>query len=424
MNFASKVRSLVTADGEKMNLTQEQRDALMAVQNAGNADIYEGLATSVSSVEVSKAIEMAATVHNQSNTDIFASAIDLTTLKGHEIIPCATSKASNIVTGDLKDASVMKLINTLEVRQVEGSTANAAIRNDKLMPFTPKSTEIVDDIIKKSSIKDFSMSGTVFPEDIRLADELNEFIDFQHKYKAAMMAEFLVAAAKTGLTEGQLITIYRSASRSAAEDIFDQIWTEKHPIYNNADAGEVSDYIDAKKAFTGTLETIGSKYMSSSSIRFGMSLRKISISPNAKWTAESKLGHVKRFGAGKSYYVGSNIDSGIHTVPVTTKMLADHMDDIVTIIKAGCALTEKEIRLENGLPADSIQVPDYSGIKYNTDLLGYEYYQLLNIEESRQAAVYEQLFEALKEKAITVIEAVDNKNNDNKAAMLNQLMGR
>lgn len=423
MNFASKVRNLVTADGERMNLTAEQKEALMRVQNAGNAEIYEGLATSVSAVEVSKAVEAAATASQQSNADVFASAIDLTTTKGHIIIPCATSKASNIVTGDLKEAVVMKAINTLEVRQVEGSAANAAIRNDKLMPFTTKSTEVTDDIIKKSSIRDFNMSGTMFPEDIRLADELNAFMDFQHRYKAAMMAEFLVAAGKVGLTEDQLLTIYRAASRSAAEDIFDQIWMEHHPIYDNSDAGEVSDYIDAKKAYMGTLETIGSKYMSSSSVRFGMSLRKVSIAPNMKWSSESKVGHVKKFGANKSYYVGSNIDSGIQTVPVTTKMLTDHMEDIVTLVRVGCALTEKEVRMENGLPADKIVIPDYSGIKYNEGLLGSQYYDLLGIDEQRQVAIYERLFAAMKEKAITVIQAVDNKNNQNAAESLRSLLG-
>lgn len=423
MNFSSKVRSLVTADGERMNLTTEQREALMRVQNAGNAEIYEGLATSVSAVEVSKAVEAAATASQQSNADVFASAIDLTTTKGHVIIPCATSKASNIVTGDLKEAVVMKAINTLEVRQVEGSTANAAIRNDKLMPFTTKSTDITDDIVKKSSIRDFNMSGTMFPDDIQLAEELNSFMDFQHKYKASMMAEFLVAVSKTGLTEDQLLTIYRAASRSAAEDIFDQIWMEHHPIYDNSDAGEVSDYIDAKKAYMGTLETIGSKYMSSSSVRFGMNLRKVSISPNMKWSSESKVGHVKKFGANKSYYVGSNIDSGIQTVPVTTKMLTDHMDDIVKLVQIGCALTEKEVRMENGLPVDNIVVPDYSDIRYNSELLGSQYYQLLGIDENRQVAIYERLFTAMKEKATTVIQAVDNKNNQNAAESLRSLLG-
>ena len=423
MNFSNKVRKLVTADGEKMNLTAEQKEALMKVQNAGNAEIYEGMATSVTAVEVSKAIEAAATAAQQSNTDVFASAIDLTTTKGHVIVPCATSKASNIVTGDLKEAVVMKAINTLEVRQVEGSTANAAIRNDKLMPFAAKSTEVTEDIVKKSSIRDFSMSGTMFPEDIRIAEELNAFIDFQHKYKSAMMAEFLVAASKKGLSEDQLLTIYRAASRSAAEDIFDQIWTEHHPIYDNSDPGEVSDYIDAKKAYMGTLETIGSKYMSSSSVRFGMSLRKVSIAPNPKWTAESKIGHVKQFGANKSYYVGSNIDSGIQTVPVTTTMLTNHMDNIVTIVRAGCALTEKEVRLENGLPADKIVVPEYSAIKYNTELLGKNYYELLGIDESRQVAIYERLYDAMKQKATTVIQAVDNRNNQNAAESLRALLG-
>lgn len=423
MNFSSKVRSLVTADGEKMNLTVEQKEALMRVQNAGNAEIYEGLATSVSAVEVSKAVEAAATASQQSNADVFASAIDLTTTKGHVIIPCATSKASNIVTGDLKEAVVMKAINALEVRQVEGSVANAAIRNDKLMPFVAKSTEVTDDIVKKSSIRDFSMSGTMFPEDIHLAEELNAFMDFQHRFKAAMMAEFLVSASKSGLTEDQLLTIYRAASRSAAEDIFDQIWMEHHPIYDNSDSGEVSDYIDAKKAYMGTLETIGSKYMSSSSVRFGMSLRKVSISPNMKWSSENKVGHVKKFGVNKSYYVGSNIDSGIQTVPVTTKMLTDHMDDIVTIVRVGCALTEKEVRLENGLPADKIVIPEYDSIKYNADLLGSQYYELLNIDEARQVAIYEHLFAAMKEKATTVIQAVDNKNNQNAAESLRSLLG-
>lgn len=423
MNFSSKVRSLVTDDGEKMNLTAEQREALMKVQNAGNAEIYEGMATSVTAVEVSKAIEAAATASQQSNADVFASAIDLATTEGHIIIPCATSKASNIVTGDLKEAVVIKAINTLEVRQVEGSTANAAIRNDKLMPFAAKSTRVTEDIIKKSSIKDFSMSGTMFPEDIMIADELNAFMDFQHRYKAAMMAEFLVAAAKKGLTEDQLTTIYRAASRSMAEDIFDQIWMEHHPIYDNSDPGEVSDYIDAKKAYMGTLETIGSKYLSSSSVRFGMSLRKLSIAPNAKWTAESKIGHIKKFGANKSYYVGSNIDSGIQTVPVTTSMLTNHMSDIITIVRVGCALTEKEVRLENGLPADKIIIPEYSSIKYNTELLGKNYYELLGIDENRQVAIYERLTAAMKEKAVTVIQAVDNRNSQNAAENLRALLG-
>lgn len=423
MNFSEKVRELVTADGSKMNLTAEQKKALTEVQNAGNAAIYEGTPTSVSAVTVAKAVEAASTVMQQSNADVFASSIDLTTTDGHEIIACATSKATNIVTGDLKDAVVWKMINTLVVNQVDGATANAAIRNDTLIPFSLKTTEASDDIVKKSSIRDFSMSGTVFPEDIRNAEALNRFMDFQHKYKAAMLAQFLATAGKMNPSEDQLLTIYRGASRSAAEDIFDQVWAEHNPLYDNSDPAQVTDYIEAKKAYMGTLETIGSKYMSSSSVRFGMALRKVSISPDMKWTSENKVGHVKRFGAQKSYYVGSNIDSGIQTVPVTTAMLTSSLKDIITIVKAGCALTEKEAREQNGLPTDDIIVPDYSAIRINTELLGKPYHELLGITPDRQAAVYERMFNAMKEKATTIVQAVDNRNNQNTAESLKALLG-
>lgn len=424
MTFSEKVKSLLIEDGSKMNLTEEQKEALMTVQNAGNADIYEGMSTSVRAIDIAKAIETASTVTQQSNADIFASSIDLTTHTGHIIIPCATSKATNIVTGDLKSAVVIKAINTLEVHQVDGAIANAAIRNDVLMPFAPKTTAVTDDIVKKSSLKDFSMSGTMFPDDIKLVKELNQFMDFQHKYKSAMMAEFLVSAANKNLTDNELITIYRSASRSAAEDIFDQIWLEFNPLYNNADASEVSDYVDAKRAYMGTLETIGNKYMSSSSIRFGMNLRKISISENLKWSSEEKLGRVKQFGANKSYYVGSNIDSGIQTVPVTSEMMTKHLNDIVKIVQAGCALTEKETRMENGFPVKDFTIPEYESIKYDNTLLGKEYYTLLGITSSKQAEIYGIVFEAMKEKARTIIKAVDMKNNQNTTASLQALLGK
>lgn len=424
MNFSEKVRALVTDDGSRMKLDEEQKKALLAVQNAGNAEIYEKMATSVTAVEIAKAVEMASTAQQQTNSDIFASQIDLSTVSGHLQIPCATSKATNIVTGDLKDASVLKAIMNLEVRQVEGSTANAAIRNDSIMPFVPKSTKVEDDIIKKCTIRDYSLSATFFPEDIHLAEELNAFINFQHKYKAAMLAEFLVLVSKIQPTEDQLLTIYRGASRSLAEEYFDIVWMEHNPLYDNSKGEEVQDYIDAKKAYMGSLDTIGSKYMSSSSVRFGLQLRKISISPNPKWTSEKKVGHVKRFGAGKSFYVGSNVDSGLQTVPVTTSMLTSHMSNIVLLTQVGSALIEKEARLENGIKADAIVIPDYSSIKLNTELLGKEYFEILNIDKSRQDAIYEKLTQGFRDKAETVVTAVENKNNQDNAAALRDLLGR
>lgn len=424
MNFAEKVRKLVTDDGSKMNLTEEQRQILLKVQNAGNAELYEGMATSVSAVEIAKAVEMASVAQQQTNSDVFASKIDLNTGSGHELIPCATSKATNIVTGDLKDATVIKAIVNLEFRQVEGSTANAAIRNDTLMPFTPKETGVTDDIVKKATVRDFSMSGTLFPEGIQLAEELNAFMNFQHQYKAAMMAEFLSAVSKMQPTEDQLLTIYRGASRSLAEDYFDTVWMEHYPLYDNSDGSQVRNYLDAKKAFMGSLDTIGSKYMSSSSIRFGMQLRKVSISPDPKWTSEKKVGHVKKFGATKSYYVGTNIDSGLQTVPVTTTMAGNKMKDIIVLTKAGCSLIEKETRLENGISGNDIVIPDYNSIRFNTDLLGMQYYEILNIDKSRQDAIYEKLTEGFRDKAEVVVGAVDNKNNQENADMLASLLGR
>lgn len=423
MNFSTRVRELVTADGTKMNLTAEQKEALLNVQNAGNAEIYEGTATSVRAVDIAKAVEAASTAQQQNNTDIFASKIDLATASEHKMIPCATSKATNIVTGDLKDAVVMKAIMTLNVNQVIGTAANAAVRNDTIMPFAAKSTKETEEIVKKSSIKDFTMSGTMFPEDIHDPDSLNGYINFQHLYKSALMAEFLVTVGKMNPSTEQLLTIYRCASRSTAEEIFDAIWKQYHPLYDNSDPGEVSSYVEARKAYMAMLENIGSKYMSSSSIKFGMSLRKLSISPTMKWTSESKVGHVKQFASNKSYYVGSNIDSGLHTVPMTTKMLATHIGEIIEIVTAGCALLEKEVRQENGLPYSDIVIPDYSNIKYDNTKLGQPYWKLLNIEKEVEKATYERLFKELKENATIVVQAVENKNNNNIVEELNKMMG-
>lgn len=423
MMFSDRVRGLVSPNGETMNLTKEQKEAILKVQNAGNAEVYENTATSVTAVEVAKAIEAANTGSQQTNSEIFASSIDLATTEGHVTIPCATSKATNIATGDLKDATVLKLIQTLEVHQAEGSVANAAIRNDSLLPFIQKSTEVTDDIVKKSSIRDFNMSGTVFPDDIQHVTELNNYINFLHQYKSAMMAEFLINAAKAQLTGSQKLTIYRCVSRSLAEDTFDRIWRAHNPLYDESDGAQVQAYIDAKKAFLGSLENIGNKYMSSSSIKFGMQLRKLSISPDLKWTSAVKVGHVKRFGAGKSYYVGTNVDSGIQTIPVTTSMLSARMKDIILLTRVGCALIENEVRAENGL-SGKVEVPDYSAIKYDASLLGKQYNELLQIQATEQTAIYERLEEAFEKNAETVVQAVENQTNAQNAAALNALLGK
>lgn len=422
-NFSTKTRSLLNEDGTKMKLTEEQKDALLTVQNAGNAAIYEGMATSVSSVEIAKAVEAATTGTTQSNADVFASSIDLATPEGHEIISCATSKATNVVTGDLKDAVVWKLTQNLRVHQSEGATTNAAIRSDSIMPFVQKTTAVTEDIVKKATIRDFSMSGTVFPQDINLSDELNAYIAFMGKYKYSMLAEFMVNAAKAELSENQRLTIYRAASRSLEEEMFDKVWSEHFPLYDTSNGEDVRNYIDAKRAYLASLETIGNKYVSDSSINFGMSIRKLSISPSLKWSSEAKVGHVKKFGADKSYYVGSNIDAGIQTIPTTTAILGNKIKDIVTLTKVGCALIEKEVRLENGLTG-KIDIPKYDHIKFNEELLGKPYYELLNTTKQAQDAIYERLIEKLVEKAETVVAAVETKINSDNSDALRALLGK
>lgn len=423
-NFSERTRSLLNAEGTKMNLSKEQKEALLKVQNAGNADVYEKLVTSVSTIDIAKAVEAATNGTQQSSAEVFASQIDLAVGNGeHKMIPCATSKATNVVTGDLKDATVWKLTQSLQVVQVDASVARAAIRSDKIMPFTQKSTDVTDDIVKKASIRDFSTSGTVFPEDIRKAEELNKYLAFTSSYKYAMMGEFLEAAGKTKLTDDQKMTIYRCASRSMAEDYFDKIWSAHFPLYDNSNGAEVRDYQEAKRAYLNSLDTIGSKYMSNCSVTFGMSIRKLSISPNMKWTSEAKVGHVKKFGDNKSYFVGSNIDSGIQTVPTTTGILQGKLKDIITLTVAGAYLIEAETRLENGL-SGQIEIPDYSSVKYNEGYAGKPYYQLLNITEDEQIAIYERIGKAFEEQATTVIAAIENRLNLDSASTLKSLLNK
>lgn len=422
MNFSERVRGLVTASGEAMKLTDEQKDALLKVQSAGNTEVYENLPTSVNSIDITKAIEAANTGSGVTNTEIFSDKIDLTTGNGHVTIPCASSKASNIATGDLKDASVWKAMSWLNVHQVLSTVANAAIRSDSLLPFTPKSTAETKDIVKKCSIRDFSMSGTIFPEDIHDTEEWNKFADFQHKYKAALLATFLCNAAKMQLSDDMRLTIYRCANRSMAEDIFDSVWKEYNPFYDESDPVQVSDHNDALRAYNGALENIGSKYMSNISVKFGLQFRKMSISPNPKWTSTKKVGHVKSFGPGKSCYVTTNIDSGIMTVPMTSKMLSDNLNNIVLIAQTGAALIEREVRKQNGLTGE-IKIPDYSSIKYDEKLLGKRYYELLGITETVEAAIYENLTKQYKEKAETVVEAIQARNDNVNASTLQELLG-
>lgn len=422
MNFKEAVQNLVTPDGLSMRITEEQKAALMAVQNAGNAEIYEKLPTTISSLTIARSIEMATTGVSENNVELFANKISLNTPDGIVNIPCATAKATNVVTVDLKDAVVFKPNVVLQIHQVEAAVANAAIRDDQLMPFTPKATNVEDDIVKKMTIRDFNMSATVFPQDMHKATELNQAIQMFANIKGNMMGEFLESVAKRGMNDTVLLTIYRNANRKLAEDTFDAYWMETYPLYDEGKPEEVSAYLSAKKAFLSSLETIGSKYISNSSARLGIQLRKVSISPNTKWTSTSKVGNVKSFGPQKSYYVSSNIDTGIMTVPTNTNILSAHIKDIITLTQYSAALIEEEARLQNGI-ATTVEKPDITGIKSTANYQGRKYHDILGISADQEQAVIEDLSSKLQDKAKNVVSAMKDRAAQDSADKLNALLG-
>jgi hypothetical protein len=425
MVFQERVNNLLNENGTGMNITDEQRQKLLAVNSATNTDVYEGIGTSISGVTVASALATAQTLTQQTNTDIFADKIQLATTGDSIIdIPCAASKASNIATSDIKEGTVYKLMAQMVIVQAAGTHANAAIRNDAIQPFAAKRQTDVTSIVKKCSMKDLFLSGTVFPEDINTPDDLNAFAQIEHMYKASMLAEFIGNAAKMELNDDAKLTIYRCASRALAEQVFDTVWKEHYPLYDPTDASQLTDYIEAKKAYRGTLSTIGNQYMSTASATFGMQIRKLSIAPNPKWSSANKIGHVKSFGPGKSYYVGQNIDSGIMTVPVTSSMLQSHLHDMITLSVAACNLIEREVLLENGYSASHIEIPDFRSIKIDRSLLGRGYYEILGINQAEENNIYSKLNAAFTEKAENVVKAVANRNNMENAAALQQLLGK
>lgn len=406
------------------NMSDADKKAINASRSAATAtvaDTGEGL---VSSVSISAALNarLEGNSVSESSSNIKSDQIHM---KDHKLVvhvfPCAVAKATNYVTGFLEDVTVMKIYTPLRLKlnDIE-SDLNDTIREDYVSPFKKKADAIDPNsklIVKRTTMKDTILSMTAFPEDLRYYSEFDNVLALCNKLKILMVYEFLESV--KGSSEDMLIAAYRNINTSKLEDIFNSIYTSFFGRVNSSDSVQVDQYNDALKDFNEAKSLIGSTFLSNSTLSFGLYTRKLTISPSVVWENVKKLGKVKKNRAG-SYFVSSNMDSGIGAVPITGDILSKHIDQILAITDYCMALLESEARVENGFkPLELPELPKIEFPKFDV-----KYRDILGLTKEQEDGIKAALETKAKELANQVCQRFDNNNHNMTTDLIRDLMSR
>lgn len=425
MTFKEQVTSIleeVSAGVYRCKLSDEQRKSLQAVQTAMTASTIAGISgTTVSSLEIAAAINARVEGGSATNASgIYADEICMKTAKGeNRVYPCAVSKATNICTSLLEEASVLKMYARCRITQSSrGVAAKSFIRKPNENPFSKAEIQDSSKIIKKTSMRDTELSCTVFPGDIRYVDELNKLINACNNLKMQMTAQFIESCRSNIDDDRLLLTLYRNINRSMAEDIFETQYQMSFGNVDDGDPASVAQYLDTRSIYMQSLATIGAMYLSSESADFGLAIRQMTISPRVVWRNNAKMGKIRQFNGG-SYYVSSNTDYLIGQIPTSLEIVAEHEDEIVSLTDAAMSLLENEVRKENGLePAGSIIIPEvkvYTGPR--------EYNKILGINEDKEREILAELSEQMQNRAKETCESKVTNDSAKKLEAYNKLMG-
>lgn len=423
--FKDDVRNLVTErpDGSlACNLSAEQRAALQAIQTSSNTQtLTSNIQKEVSSMDIAAAIEARTMRTDTADIEgVYADAIQMTIPGGgvHEY-PCAVSKATNIATAGIVEATVNKIYAVCNMTHSDkGLAARNVINTDFSTLFAKPDLANTDRLIKRTTMRDTGLSATVFPQDIRLSNEFVKALQVCINLKANMIAEFLTKL--RGADEKTLLTAYRNINRSLLDDIFENQYKIDIGRVDDGDAAEVRDYIAALRDYREGLGNIGAMYLSSDTIEFGLNVRKMTIAPKSIWTNLEKVGRVKKFGSAGSYYVSSNEDSGLGKIPTDSAIVSAHLDEIVAITDHCMALIESEARLENGY--DKLDIPALPDIKLTAEST--DYATLLGISKDQEARLLEILQERASEFAATVCARRRSAKDNSSLDLIKEMMGR
>lgn len=428
--FAHIVTEMVTVENgvAHQKLTEEQKKILSEVQTAQTAKVNtESARQMVKTMDIAAAINARANGGDPSDiSGIYADSLRVT-IAGEEqphVYPCAVCKSANIATAKLTDATVWKVY--VGCQMTHSDKALAAVNSIRdyntglFMQAAERKENVPDHIVKEMSLKDASLSTTLFPLDIRNAERFNKSLAAKKNLQDAMTAEFLVAI--KGAEEAVKKTAYRNINKSYIETLFELEYRSKFGQDNDGNPADVIRHNDLLKKFRNKMSTVGYVFLSSDTITFGLNVRKMTISPTVIWKNEQKIEHVKQFGSG-SYYVSSNIDTGSITIPTTPTIIAKYLEQIVQLMDHDMALLEAETAAEVGLTEVKVTIPElpttevYKGSR--------NYWELLGISEETEKAWLTELTDVAKEKAKEVIqELIDNKRSMQAEAIMDTLGGR
>lgn len=420
--FAETVLSLleqVEGGGYRMKLTESQRKELAAVTNAANAATKAGaIGGKVSPMEIAAAIEAARSGGTQQSTaNVFADNIDLTGLQGTSYsIACAVCKATNLATADLVEATIYKLYVTERMSHTErGIVPKSEIRTAAPKLFHRPRQVDLQRITKVADAGDYQLSMTAFPEGMVYPDELNDLIAACVSLKALMIAEVLDSL--KGSSDNALITAYRNLNRGMADAIFDSSYAAYFGQLNSGDPVQVSAYNEMIRDYHAAMASIGSMHLTTDTIDFGINVRRMVVSPNVVWSNAQKVARVRQQANG-SYFVSTNEDSGLNTIPTTPRIAAKHAAEIDSLVVYGSALLEAEARAENGLTALTLPAaPSPVAASGTTD-----YAELLGIDKSKEGEILDTLQRKLKELAEQVCNRRSTADQTSRMDAISQLM--
>lgn len=405
----------------RFKLSPEAVAALNKQQTFSNIST-SGATMTAKEVDYAKAIEQLANpAESQATYDIVADEIHfMNPMDGKEVsTPCTVAKVTNICTSQITDATVTKLYGGCQYQKGRQSAdLKTSIRSDSsisgLDMFTKaEESPIVDRVVKRTGLYDTGVSATISQEDIKQLDYLRQLVVLQQHVKQTMVAEYLSSI--KGGSDAVILAAYKNINRSTIDSIFTAVYAKNFGSVDPKDASAAHDYFQTYQDFQDALLAEFPYSMAAETIQFGLSARKMTISPSPIWTNMDKLNHVKQFNGG-SYFVTSNIDLGIMRIPTNSKIMADHMEQIITLVRAAMLFIENEARLQAG----------YGIAEANVNLFQFEapksleYYDILGLSQQQQQQYIDEMQRLASKTANDVCtNRVERKRNDTLASINN-----
>lgn len=405
----------------KCNLTDEEKRIIMTKRTAENAEVSESAKAFAEQVDIQATLDsLVAPGAQQNNLDVISDRLSYpraTEGKPDNVVDCAVAKTTNFCTARLIDDTIMKLYGGLEVTVQKGAREmTEKIRGLVKQDFFTKSepTNVMPNTLtKKAAAGDVRLSGTVFPDGIVLADELNLVLQATVSLKQAMVAALYDQHKNpTADDKNDIICLYKNANRSALEDIFEAQYRALFGELKSDNAEQITEYVNMRSAY---LQLLSAKYGNSLgglTVDLGLRIRKQVISPNVIWTNTDKVRRVHRFQNG-SYYVSSHVDAGLGKIPSTLDIIQEYSERIDDVVEASLIIIEAETRAEMGLPYDISKLKE---LNLDTTMLEGEeelFRTHLQINRSAEKAYEAELREAAMDAAGQVLRSTKaNKMDD------------